>query len=126
MATTLAVLVVLLRAFLPLLAEAFRARDSRAFEDSRPDTDLRDRLLAKVRGHFAPVLLGVCLFSVAGCLGVSKPPEIRTVYVKPGDPVRLREAVRAKVWVRGADGGLQPSEMELPEGWYALADPGSQ
>lgn len=52
-----------------------------------------------------------------GCLGV------RTVYVKPGQPVRLRETIRsAKVWVAGSDGKWLESVMDLPEGWYALSD----
>lgn len=43
----------------------------------------------------------------------------RTVYVQDGDVVRLREPVKAKVWVK-VDGSWEPSEMTLPEGWYCL------
>lgn len=43
----------------------------------------------------------------------------RTVYVSDASPpVRLREPVQAKVWVL-VDGKWEPSEMTLPEGWYA-------
>jgi hypothetical protein len=43
----------------------------------------------------------------------------RTVYVQDGDVVRLREPVRAKVWVK-VDGQWEPTFMTIPEGWYAL------
>lgn len=47
----------------------------------------------------------------------------RTVYVPPGEPVRLRETIPdAKVWVAGADGEPVAGEMDLPEGWYCLPD----
>jgi hypothetical protein len=48
----------------------------------------------------------------------------RTVLVKPGDPVRIRKPVKAAVWVRDAKGVETPGELTLPEGWYALPDPG--
>jgi hypothetical protein len=54
-----------------------------------------------------------------GCLG----QQVRTVYVPQGTPVRLREPVKAKVWVFDKDGTLIPSEMTIPEGWWALPDP---
>ena len=86
-------------------------------EDGKPSRGLRDRLRAKVRRHWmiwliAPVLL------FAGCVGT------RTVYVRDGEPVRLRETVRrAKVWVLDADGQPIAGVMDLPEGWYALPVP---
>jgi len=43
----------------------------------------------------------------------------RTVYVQNGDVVRLREPVKAKVWVK-VNGEWEPSAMTIPEGWYAL------
>lgn len=46
----------------------------------------------------------------------------RTVYVSDGDVVRLREPVKAKVWVK-VEGQWEPSEMTIPEGWFALALP---
>ncbi len=49
----------------------------------------------------------------------------RTVYVPPGEPVRLRETIRAaKVWAADRQGVEVPAEMDLPEGWYCLPDPG--
>ena len=49
----------------------------------------------------------------------------RTIYVKDGEPVRLRQSVKAcKVWVADKDGKEVPSTLDVPEGWYALPDPG--
>ena len=46
----------------------------------------------------------------------------RVVMVPHGEPVRLAESVKAKVWVKGADGVSVRSSnrITLPEGWYAL------
>ena len=47
------------------------------------------------------------------------------ILIPSGEPVRLRETVKAaKVWVRDKDGVDTPTEMDLPEGWYCLPDPG--
>lgn len=49
----------------------------------------------------------------------------RVVLVPPGEPVRLRETIRqAKIWVADKDGKEIPAVADLPEGWYALPDPG--
>ena len=50
----------------------------------------------------------------------------RTVLVRPGDPVRIRKDVKAEVWVRDKDGKEVPGSVMLPEGWYALPDPGAK
>lgn len=48
-----------------------------------------------------------------------------TVYVRDGDPVRLREDIkRAEVWVLDDKGDWIEGRITLPEGWYALPDPG--
>lgn len=61
------------------------------------------------------ILLSVC---VSGC-------GTRTIYLKTGEPVRLRQEVRnCKIWVYDKDGNMVASEMDLPEGWYCLPDPG--
>jgi hypothetical protein len=58
--------------------------------------------------------LFVGLFVLQGCF-------VRTIYVPDGAPVRLRETIEdAKVWVLDADGKPVASQMDLPEGWYAL------
>jgi hypothetical protein len=46
----------------------------------------------------------------------------RTVLVRPGDPVRIRQTTRVKVWVCDKDGKEIPGEVDLPEGWWALPD----
>ena len=49
----------------------------------------------------------------------------RAVVIPPGEPVRLRETVkRVKVWVADGQGREVPAVVDLPEGWWALADPG--
>lgn len=50
----------------------------------------------------------------------------RTVYVPDGEPVRLRQKIKAKVWASDKDGKEVAGEMEIPEGWYALPDPGEE
>jgi hypothetical protein len=47
----------------------------------------------------------------------------RTIYVPAGKAVRLRQSVKAKVWVLDANGKSVTGEMMLPEGWWALARP---
>lgn len=49
----------------------------------------------------------------------------RTVYVPHGTAVRLRETLYdVKIWARDETGTPVPGTMDLPEGWYALPDPG--
>ena len=57
------------------------------------------------------------LCCAAGCF-------IRTVYVPDGKAVRLREDVKAKVWVLDGNGMPVAGEMVLPEGWWIFPDPG--
>ena len=48
----------------------------------------------------------------------------RTIYVPHGQAVRLRETIKdAKVWVMTPD-GVEAGVMDIPEGWYAMPDPG--
>ena len=69
-------------------------------EDSKPQPRLRDRLRARIRQAGWPVVMVLMLVMVSGC-------STRTIYVPPGEPVRLRETVRnAKVWVVDKDGEL--------------------
>ena len=46
----------------------------------------------------------------------------RVILVPNGDPVRLAEPVRAKVWVPDASGQIVQSQnrVTIPAGWYAL------
>lgn len=64
------------------------------------------------------LLTALLILSGTGCLGT----YVRTIYVKPGDPVRLRETVRnVKVWVYDKEGNAVESVMDLPDGWYCLS-----
>lgn len=47
----------------------------------------------------------------------------QTIYVPNGQAVRLKQPVRAKVWVK-TDTGEQAGKMTIPAGWYCLPDPG--
>ena len=49
----------------------------------------------------------------------------RVIYVPHGEPVRLAQSVKAKVWVVDAEGKTVRSQnrITLPEGWYALPKP---
>ena len=46
----------------------------------------------------------------------------RVIYVPNGQPVRLAEPVRAKVWILDSAGNRVKSKnkITIPEGWYAL------
>lgn len=71
---------------------------------------------------FLMMLYAIALLSGFGCLATSN----RVVYVPDGTPMRLGQKVKARVWVKGADGKevLSDNEVEINEGWYVLADPG--
>ena len=66
------------------------------------------------------------IFALGALLGCGSTLFIRrTVYVGDGDVVRLREPVKAKVWVQvdpDGDGPAprkwEPTVMVIPEGWY--------
>jgi hypothetical protein len=62
------------------------------------------------------VLVTAIIFCAGGCF-------TRTVYVPDGKAVRLRQSVKAKVWVLDREGKPVPGEMTLPEGWYCLDAP---
>jgi len=55
---------------------------------------------------------------LTGCSGP------KTVYVPAGEPMRLAEPVKARVWVKTQD-GLVKSKNRVPisEGWYVLPKP---
>ncbi len=81
-------------------------------------------LVSKIRQRIARLtILSVigCVLLSGGCLT----PGVRTVYVPPTQPVRLRENLKkVKIWVADSAGVWQESEMDLQEGWYVIADPG--
>jgi len=108
-----------LRAFFPALFAEMKASVRDTAEDSKSQPELKARLQNRVRatwGRAGALVLFVLL--AAGC-------GTRTVYVPPGEVVRLRQPVKnAKVWVMDANGNPVPSRMTLPEGWFVLSDPG--
>ncbi|MBM4019875.1 MAG: hypothetical protein FJ288_16395 [Planctomycetes bacterium] len=113
-----AILTAILQALLPALFQA--SRDTA--EESARQPALRDRLRRRVKETWRTasriLICAAAALLVAGC-------GVRTVYVPDGTPVRLRETVRAaKVWILDAQGQPVKAEMDLPEGWYCLPDPG--
>ena len=123
-----ALLRVLLPALLPLIAQAMK--DSA--EDAAAQKPLRDRLrqrVAKTWGDAAsrlsrPVLLLLVILVAAPCLGGCR---TRTLYVPDGTPVRVRETIYgARVWVLDKGGLPVKGEIDIPEGWFILPDPGEE
>jgi len=109
-----AILEVVLRALLPVLFEKSRS----TAEDSQRQPELGDRLRRRVQKTWGTgkrvCLCLVVLLVLSGC-------GTRTVYVPPGEPVRLRKTIHnAKVWVLDKNGEPVAGVMDLPEGWYAL------
>ena len=62
------------------------------------------------------------LFMIASMLTNVGCGSTKVVYVKHGEPVRLAETVKARVWVVDKDGKniRSVNRIELQEGWYAL------
>lgn len=107
MSFLIALIIELLRVFVP----AAMSGAVRCSVDGARQPQLRDRLRARVR-HVWPVVALLAAMA-SGC--------VRTVYVPPGEPVRLRETIlNVKVWVMNEDGRAVAGRMDLPEGWYAL------
>lgn len=78
---------------------------------------MRSSRHSPVRWKTALVVMICASVCLSGCT--------RTVLVPPGEPVRLRKPIpKAKVWIADKEGKEIPGEVELPEGWYALPDPG--
>ena len=70
-----------------------------------------------------PKLALVILLGVLACCGSCT--RIRTVYVPSGEPMQLRKTIRnAPVWVLDKNGVRVPGQVDLPEGWWVLDDPG--
>ena len=66
------------------------------------------------------ILICAAAFSLA--LGCSRAK--RTVYVPDGSPVRIRATLKnSAVWVEDENGVWIPGTIDIPEGWFALADP---
>jgi hypothetical protein len=103
---------------LGVLIDLFRQRPRSTAEDGKADPILRDRLRKRVRSTWGKALIiAAVVLLLPGC-------ATRTIYVRAGEPVRLRETVKsAKVWVLDTEGKPTPGVMDLPEGWYCLPVP---
>lgn len=68
-----------------------------------------------------PIQVCVSAFAIAFA-SMNSGCATRVILVPSGEPVRLAEPVRAKVWVIDASGNQIKSanRVTLPEGWYAL------
>lgn len=73
---------------------------------------------AKMR-KINPILSAVCLLAL---MSMSVSCASRVIYVPHGEPVRLAQSVKAKVWVIDANGKSVRSNNRIiiHEGWYAL------
>lgn len=73
---------------------------------------------AKMRKN-NPILSAVFLLAL---MSMSVSCASRVIYVPHGEPVRLAESIKAKVWVIDANGKTVRSNNRIiiHEGWYAL------
>lgn len=64
---------------------------------------------------FCAIFSSALLLMSSGC-------ATRVVYVPSGEPMRLAQPVKARVWVRDADGKTVRSanRVTISEGWYVL------
>ena len=111
-ASLISAIATFLAVLLPILLPALFAYRRPKALDARPQSALREALRARIRAVWPVPALLLALW-LGGC-------GTTTVYIPHGEPVRLRETVRAKVWVMGPDGTPLPGAMDIPEGWYAL------
>ena len=107
MSIVLAIVEIVIRALLPALLSGATP----AVQDGARQSLLRKALQDRVRDVWGPLVLVMLL--TAGCN--------RTIYVQPGEPVRIRETIKnAKVWVMDKEGQPTPGVMDIPAGWFAL------
>ena len=120
-ALIIAIVEIILRALLPALV----AGATPGSENGARQPLLRERLLESIRARRSSVSIPsipsissiLLLLALAGCT--------QTIYVPSGEPVRLRETIKAaRVWVLDKDGLPTAGVMDLPAGWYCLPDPG--
>jgi hypothetical protein len=59
----------------------------------------------------------IALLALSGC-------ATRVILVPDGEPVRLSESVKSRVWVIDSKGNSVKSQnrVTIPAGWYALPD----
>lgn len=110
-------LIALINLVLALLGLPIRPRS----EDGARQPELRDKLRRKVHRTWGRhLVVPLALILLPGC-------ATKTVYVRDGEPVRLRQTIRgAQVWVLDKSGQPVAGVMDLPEGWYCLPVPDDQ
>lgn len=66
----------------------------------------------------ARLFVSAFLIASGGC-------ATRVILVPEGEPVRLAEPMKARVWVLDSKGEVVKSQnrITIPAGWYALPDP---
>ena len=105
--------VALLKAFIPSISEASKNEYTVAVPE---DDGLERRLRGSVEATWGKTVVFLCLsLALVGC-------GTRTVYVPYGTPMKIREKVMVKVWVRVKGGDDLETEIEVQEGWYVLPD----
>ena len=112
--------VAILKVVLPMLFN----RKPDTYEDAQRQPELKKRLRDRVRAKFGALVVLLALSCVAvGAAGCTQ--QYRTIYIPPGEPVRLREPLKdVKIWTKDKDGNNIPGKVDIPEGWYCLPDDG--
>ncbi|MDD4061993.1 MAG: hypothetical protein PHW08_15005 [Kiritimatiellae bacterium] len=111
--------VAILKALLPSLLQ----RKPDTCDDAQKQPELKKRLQDRVRAKFGALVVLLALSCVAA--GGAGCTQYRTVYIPPGEPVRLREPLKdVKIWTKDKDGNNIPGKVDIPEGWYCLPDDG--
>ncbi len=69
----------------------------------------------KANKIFATIFAAALTITSNGCAS-------RVILIPSGDPVRLAEPVKARVWVPDSSGKIVQSQnrVTIPAGWYAL------
>lgn len=106
-------IVALLKAFVPSIGEASKNTYTVAIPE---DEGLEKRLRDSVAATWGKTVVFMCLsLALVGC-------GTRTVYVPDGTPMKIREKVMVKVWIKVKGGEDLEAEIEVQEGWYVLPD----
>lgn len=113
------IIVAILKALLPSLLE----RKLDTCEDAQRQPELKKRLQDRVLAKFGALVVLLAFFGTlilpVGCM------RTRTIYVPPGEPVRLRETIKnVKIWTVDKNGKPVPGKVDIPEGWFCLPDDG--
>ena len=104
-------------ALLKVLLPMWFNRKPDTCEDARRQPELKARLQDRLRKSGWTVGLVLLVLVPVGCM------RTRTVYIPPGEPVRLRESLPdVKIWTKDQDGNNISGTVDIPEGYYVLPD----